>query len=128
MYTKTKLRSERGIKTRSGIFSYILIILLFIFCSAVAITCGMGLAYYHRLKKELPDISSLLKEYKPSLITKVYGDNGEQIAEFYIEKRIPVPLQEMPTNLKQAIIAVEDAIAARIIFKRWGIYENGRSI
>ena len=50
-----------------------------------------------------------LKNFQPSTITLMYSDQDELIAEFYVEKRIMVPLKEIPLRLKQATLAVEDA-------------------
>ncbi|MFH0925630.1 MAG: PBP1A family penicillin-binding protein [bacterium] len=111
--TKIKHKKDQTAKPKTKRFSKlavsILIFFTFFLSSVGAIVAGMGLAYYHHLKKELPEIYKLLTEYKPNQITRVYADNGEQIAEFFIEKRIPVPLNEIPANIKQAIIAVEDS-------------------
>lgn len=66
----------------------------------------MGLFYY--LSKGLPQITSLA-DYHPSVITTVYSDDNRKIAEFYVERRIVVPLEKIPEQLKQAFIAAEDA-------------------
>ncbi|MBI5183051.1 MAG: PBP1A family penicillin-binding protein [Nitrospinae bacterium] len=80
-----------------------LLSLLVIFISIIA-----GIGIYYKFSRNLPDIRSL-KSYKPSLITKVYSDTDELIAEFYVEKRILVSLGRIPSYLKNATIAVEDA-------------------
>jgi penicillin-binding protein 1A len=69
--------------------------------------CASLLSFY-LLTRDLPDVKEL-KTYTPSLITKVYADNGELIKEFFIEKRILVPFETIPQVLKQATLAVEDA-------------------
>ncbi len=56
----------------------------------------------------LPNVR-VLKEYQPNIITKVYSDTDELIAEFFIEKRIMVRFDQMPLRLKQATLAVEDS-------------------
>ena len=63
---------------------------------------------YFYLSKDLPKISSL-KDYHPPLITTVYSDDGRTIAEFYKERRIVIPLSQMPDMLKEAFIAAEDS-------------------
>ena len=68
-----------------------------------------GAAYlYFTYSKDLPDIRHL-KDYQPSTITRLYSDYDELIAEFYIEKRILTPLKDIPLQLKQATLAVEDS-------------------
>ncbi|MFQ5673719.1 MAG: penicillin-binding protein 1A [Nitrospinales bacterium] len=68
---------------------------------------GAAYIFYH-YSKDLPDVSTL-KTYEPSTITQIFSDNDELIAEFYIEKRILVPLEKIPKQLQQATLAVEDA-------------------
>ncbi len=68
-----------------------------------------GAAYvYFKYSKDLPDVR-VLKDYQPSIITRIYSDQDELIGEFYVEKRILVPLEKIPLRLKQAALAVEDA-------------------
>lgn len=57
-----------------------------------------------------PDLPSVkaLEEYAPSLGTKVYADDDELLTEFQAERRIFVPLREIPGGLRDAVLAVED--------------------
>ncbi len=78
---------------------------------AIAIFTTMlivGVGFYFYFTRDLPSVS-VLSEYKPNLITRVYSRDGEVIGEFYIERRIVVPLQRMPEHLVNAFIAAEDA-------------------
>jgi penicillin-binding protein 1A len=63
---------------------------------------------YFYLSENLPKISSL-KDYQPPVITTVYSDDNRKIGEFYLERRIVLPLDKMPTTLKAAFISAEDA-------------------
>ncbi len=56
---------------------------------------------------EIPDVKSL-ETYKPKSATRLYADDGTLFAELYVEKRIPIPITEMPKHLKLAFIAIED--------------------
>src|SRR5258707_15130707 len=50
-----------------------------------------------------------LATYRPSVVTRVYADDGETvIGEFALEKRIPLKYEEIPQVMKNAILAVED--------------------
>lgn len=60
------------------------------------------------LSKDLPPIEAL-RSYQPSLISRVYADDQRLLGQFYIEKRILVPLNQMPKELFQAVIATEDS-------------------
>src|SRR5436190_15611897 len=51
-----------------------------------------------------------LATYRPSVVTRIYADDGKTvIGEFALEKRIPLKYEELPPNVKNAILAVEDA-------------------
>ncbi len=67
-----------------------------------------GVATFYYLSQDLPQISTLT-DYKPPIITTVYSDDGRKIAEFSKERRIVIPLSEMPQMLIDAFIAAEDA-------------------
>jgi len=56
----------------------------------------------------LPSISSL-KDYRPSIITRVYADDGQLIDEFYLEDRKVVHVTDLPKFVIQAFVAAEDA-------------------
>jgi len=54
------------------------------------------------------DISSLV-EYKPSITSKIYDKNGEQIANVFDKKhRFYAPFQEIPPRVIEALVAIED--------------------
>ena len=55
----------------------------------------------------LPSLESL-QDYQPSLITRVYSDEGDVIGQFFVERRIYIPVSDIPQSLINAIIAVED--------------------
>lgn len=73
----------------------------------VAAAAAGGIAYWY-VGRDLPKISSLL-DYRPSIITSVYSDDDRKIGEFFKERRIVIPLSEMPETLIQAFIAAEDS-------------------
>lgn len=78
----------------------------FLVCLIVGFT-GASILYF-KYSDGLPDVR-VLKEYQPNIITKVYSDADELIAEFFIEKRIMVGFDQIPLHLKQATLAVEDS-------------------
>ncbi|HXH08661.1 MAG TPA: PBP1A family penicillin-binding protein [Alphaproteobacteria bacterium] len=81
-----------------------------LFVSVFGVTAAGTSAYllYQHFSEELPDIN-LLKSYQPSLITTVYDDSGAAVAQFFVERRVFIPLEKIPAVLKQATLAVEDA-------------------
>jgi penicillin-binding protein 1A len=72
-----------------------------------AVGTGAYLLYQH-FAEALPDIS-MLKTYQPSLITTIYADDEIPVAQFFVERRVLIPLDRIPATLKQATLAVEDA-------------------
>jgi penicillin-binding protein 1A len=111
MIKKQKSKNET-IKRRSkrksrNIFSLILgslvLVGLMVLIAGVLIAVG-GYFYF---KQELPQISSL-KDYNPPTVTTFYSDDNRKIAEFFHERRIVIPLYQMPDLLKNAFIAAED--------------------
>ncbi|MBW2513386.1 MAG: PBP1A family penicillin-binding protein [Deltaproteobacteria bacterium] len=73
----------------------------------VVLAIAMGGLYLY-LSKDLPKITSL-SAYRPATITEVFSDDHRKIGEFYTERRIVIPLSEIPQTLKDAFIAAEDA-------------------
>lgn len=65
-----------------------------------------GILWY--VAQDLPTLESL-REYQPSLVSRVYSDDRQVIGQYYVERRILTPLSEVPQTLSQAVIAVEDA-------------------
>ena len=111
--TKSKKTSQilkkRAKQKHQG--SYFLKIVRFLLWSLLfIIVCGgftiTGVYFY--LSKSLPKISSLT-DYRPPIITTVFSDDNKKIAEFYKERRVVVPMSDMPQMLVNAFIAAEDS-------------------
>ncbi|GAB6096943.1 PBP1A family penicillin-binding protein [Desulfatiferula olefinivorans] len=65
-----------------------------------------GVYFYY--SSGLPKISTL-RDYKPNIVTCVYSDDGRKIGEFYKERRIVIPMEDIPKTLIDAFIAAEDS-------------------
>ncbi len=99
---------KKNNKKKPGAKKIILVSMLSLFLLVLfAGFLGAGFIFYH-YSQDLPDVRSL-REYQPSTITRVYSTDDDLIAEFYIEKRIIVPLKTIPDKLKEATLAVEDS-------------------
>jgi len=57
---------------------------------------------------ELPSVDTL-KDYRPSIATRVYADNNELIDEFFLEDRKIINISELPKYVIQAFVAAEDS-------------------
>lgn len=49
-----------------------------------------------------------LRNYQPAMLSRVYSGEGNVIAEFARERRVFVPIDEVPDLIKQAFISAED--------------------
>ncbi len=63
---------------------------------------------YRHFSQDLPRINSLM-DYRPSIVTTFYADDQRKIGEFFKERRVVVPLREIPTTLINAFVAAEDS-------------------
>jgi len=68
------------------------------------------------LPRSLPSVTAL-ETLQPIQGTKIYDDNDEPITELHVERRILVPLAQIPQSLRDAILATED----RRFYSHWGI-------
>lgn len=100
---KKRARPTEGINARL-ILKYSLLVAAFFILLGIL----TSVIVYFYLSKDLQKISSLT-DYHPSIITEVYSDDNRKIAEFYHERRVVVPLSDMPAMLIEAFIASEDA-------------------
>ncbi|HVO83642.1 MAG TPA: penicillin-binding protein 1A [Syntrophobacteria bacterium] len=69
--------------------------------------CGAALGVFLALTRDLPSIREL-ESFRPSAATRLLSVEGKVIGEFFVEKRLPITLAEIPPYLKQAVIAIED--------------------
>ncbi len=105
---KSEIRKKRAPREKKGflrkliLWSFLLGLILIV-CGA-----GAGLVVFYSISKDLPKITSLA-DYHPKIITTVYADDNRKIAEFFKERRIVLPLTEMPQTLIDAFVAAEDS-------------------
>jgi penicillin-binding protein 1A len=82
---------------------------LLLFTATVAVVALLGISgYVFYLMAKLPRVDRLA-DYKPPIVSQVYGDDGSLVGEFYLERRIVVPVNKMPRKLIQAFVSAEDA-------------------
>jgi penicillin-binding protein 1A len=67
------------------------------------------LASYYMNNSSLVTEVSALATYRPPEVTKIYADDGETVlAEFALEKRFPIKEKDIPKNVEDALLAIED--------------------
>lgn len=68
---------------------------------------GIALTFFI-MAASLPQMVTL-EDYKPLVVSEMYSRDGEKVGEFYREKRIVIPFEQMPPNLVNAFLAAEDS-------------------
>ena len=95
-------------------------ILLWTAFVGTALLFGAVFGTYIAVRKTLPDLS-VLESYEPALSTKVLDDNGRIVREMGTEKRTIVTYDQIPVDLRDAILATEDPH----FFKHGGVDVRG---
>ncbi|XVN41564.1 MAG: penicillin-binding protein 1A [Rickettsia endosymbiont of Argas persicus] len=71
------------------------------------IGCGVIAYVIYYYSRDLPDYSQLAKYYPPS-VTCIYSRDGKLMEEYAFERRVFVPIDSVPSSLKESFIAAED--------------------
>ncbi|MDI1242245.1 MAG: PBP1A family penicillin-binding protein [bacterium] len=101
-----EVRSVGGKRSLGSSLVWIMTALL-LSVAAGALT-GVLASYYLNNSRYSVEVSALAT-YRPPQVTTIYADDGETVlAEFAIEKRIPIKEQDIPKNVENALLAVED--------------------
>jgi penicillin-binding protein 1A len=87
--------------------SKITILFLSIAVVVILIAAG-GFFIYSLLTMDLPEIATL-KDYRPSIASRVYDDNNELIDEFFLEDRKIIKIDDVPKIVRYAFVAAEDS-------------------
>ena len=82
--------------------------ILFVFFLLLLVLAVGGYTTYYTFTRDLPGIDAL-KDYRPSIASKVYDANDELLEEFFLEDRKIIPISEVPDLVKYAFVAAEDS-------------------
>lgn len=63
--------------------------------------------YLNKMSEDLPDFTAL-QTYEPPVMTRVHAADGQLMDEFARERRLYLPIQAIPDQLKNAFISAED--------------------
>ena len=77
---------------------------LALFLLGVALVVGT----YFYVKADLPSVD-ILKDVRLQTPMRVYSQDGKLISQYGVKRRIPLSFDEIPENLKHAVIATEDS-------------------
>jgi penicillin-binding protein 1A len=75
-----------------------------------------GVWFVFRLSQNLPTLTQLENIQQP-LASRVFDKDGRLVHEFGIERRSFVPLDSIPENMQNAVVAIED----RKFYHHWGM-------
>lgn len=81
-----------------------------VFCATAA---TLGLLW---LSQDLPALEEL-ERYRPMLSSRLWSADGEKLGEFFQQKRVQVPLEEVSPWLVEALLVTED----RRFREHWGV-------
>lgn len=70
--------------------------------------CGLVFLIYLYLNHQLPEHLTAVENYSPDITSHVYAANGELVGEFYLQRRVVVPIDQIPDIVLKAFVAAED--------------------
>jgi penicillin-binding protein 1A len=79
---------------------------IFIGCAIIALLCALG--YFFYILGALPKVDRLA-DYRPPILSQVFGEDGNLVGEFYLERRTVVAVDKIPKRLIQAFVSAEDS-------------------
>ena len=100
---ETYKAQHRRLKKRSGMKVFLG---AFAGCSTILLLAFLG--YFFYLLGALPKVDRLA-DYRPPILSQVFGTDGTLVGEFYLERRTVVPVDKMPKRLIQAFVSAEDS-------------------
>ncbi len=89
---------------------------LFAGLSGLLFLGSLGLLLIFYLSRDLPSLEEL-ERYRPMLSSRLYAEDGRLLGEFFQQKRVQVPLEEVSPWLVKALVATED----RRFYQHWGV-------
>ena len=101
-----KAKAEKPAKKRSLIVRFFVAVFSLGLLWAGVGVVGVLWAFWE-YGRDLPDYRQLAK-YDPPVMTRVHAGNGALLAEYATEKRVFVPVTEMPEPLIDAFLSAED--------------------
>lgn len=103
MSKRKSIAKKNQVKKSFWFRKFIMTFLLLIFLAGV----GFVILCYQYLESELPDVSNL-KGTKLPVPMKVFTKDGKLLAEFGEIRSTPIPYEQIPPRLVQAVISTED--------------------
>src|SRR5213082_968967 len=88
--------------------------LAFLLLCSIALGAACGLLFVYA--SDLPEIRAL-ETYRPNVVTEIYGDDGQLVGSFALQRRILMIYEQCPKVLYNAVTSIED----QHFEEHWGI-------
>ncbi len=82
--------------------------LLILGAAGLVLALAVGIGAYLYFSRDLPSVEAL-RNYQPPQVTKVTCADGSVCAEYFLERRTLVRIEELPQHVRDAFLAAEDA-------------------
>ncbi|HEX3484251.1 MAG TPA: penicillin-binding protein 1A [Micropepsaceae bacterium] len=99
--------AKNGVPAKRSLGKTIRNIVLGAFASVVLVGFLLTATYVFWLTRDLPSYDTLA-HYEPPVTSRVYAGNGTLIGEYARERRLFVPVGQMPAQLREAFLSAED--------------------
>ncbi len=76
---------------------------------ATALGGGLGFWAYRQYESDLPKSLDVVTDYQPIRASEIWSADGELIGQFFVEKRVLLPIEQIPPMVRNAFVAAEDA-------------------
>ena len=95
------------ITTNRGLFGRFTFGLLMLCSMGLGATAGTLLIY----QMDLPEVRAL-EAFRPNTVTELYGDDGQVVGSFALQRRVLLTYEQIPQILRDAVLAAEDHVEA----------------
>lgn len=76
---------------------------------AALLAAGLAFWAYRVFESDLPRDLSAVTDYRPIRASHIFSADGELIGEFFVERRVLLPIEEIPPLVRNAFLAAEDS-------------------
>ncbi|MGH9791312.1 MAG: transglycosylase domain-containing protein, partial [Candidatus Acidiferrales bacterium] len=100
------------IRTRGKLFGRLTFGLLMLCSIGAGATAGTLFIY----QMDLPEVRAL-EDFRPNTVTELYGDDGQVVGSFALQRRVLLSYEQIPQMLREAVLAAED----QHFEEHWGV-------
>jgi penicillin-binding protein 1A len=97
---------------RQGLFRWVAYGVLLACAIGAGVVAGLLFVY----RSDLPEVRAL-EDYRPNVVTELYGDDGQVVGSFALQRRILLSYEQIPQVLKDSVLVTED----QHFEKHWGV-------